>query len=425
MRVLKLILVAALVGCSGWYYMHRSKTMHTISLAQQNETQQAKQVVESKKVFGFAVDDFVVEKGRIKRNQYLAEILSEHNVDHQRIGELAKKSKNVFDVRKIRSNTAFTLVCKPDSLHSVVALFYEPNPIDYVAYYLDDSVRVEMHQRPVSVIEKTAAGTIQSSLAETMAGLNLSPQLTNDFADVFAWQVDFFRLFPGDQFKVIYEEKFVEDNSVGLGEILGATFTHDGKDFFAFYFDQGSGVDYFDEEGNSLRKALLKYPLEFTRISSRYTGRRFHPVQKVYKAHRGTDFAARTGTPIRSVGDGVIVEARYSKYNGNYVKVKHNGIYSTQYLHMSKIKSGIRPGVRVSRGQTIGFVGSTGLARGSHLCYRFWKNGVQVDALKVDIPPSEPIAEENIASYENVKQSILARLNQIEVPSSEVLAGGF
>ena len=170
---------------------------------------------------------------------------------------------------------------------------------------------------------------------------------------------------------------------------------------------------------------MLKFPVEFTRISSSYTGRRFHPVQKVYKAHLGTDFAAPTDTPIRSVGDGIILEARYHSGNGNYVKVKHNGIYATQYLHMSRIARGMRPGVKVKKGQTIGYVGSTGLARGPHLCFRFWKNGVQVDALKVDIPPSEPITEENLTGYFSARDEILQKLSAIEVPGTELFAGGF
>lgn len=424
MRILKYILSAIIIGVSGVYYMHRVEELRYFSQEAEINTE-VKVVHEPETLFGFIVDGLQVETGRIKRNQNLSNILSDHNVDPLKLGEVAKISRGVYDVRKIRSNTPYTLVCADDSLHTAMVLFYEPNPIEYVAFYFQDSARVEMYERPIELVQKEAAGTITSSLAETMSELGLSPQLTNDFADVFAWQVDFFRLFPGDQFKVIYQEKFVDGKSVGIGEILGASFTHDNNEHLAIYFDQGNGIDYFDENGNSLRKALLKYPLEFTRISSRYTGRRFHPVQRVYKAHLGTDFAARTGTPIRSVGDGVVLEARYGKYNGNFVKIKHNGIYSTQYLHMSKIASGIRPGVKVKRGQKIGYVGSTGLARGSHLCFRFWKNGVQVDALKVDIPPSEPISEENLVNYENVKRFILGKLENIEVPSAEVLAGGF
>ena len=392
-----------------------------------NDNLESEEIVEPQKLFGYVVDGLYVETGRVKRNQNLSDILSNHNVEPLKIGELAKASRKVFDVRKIRTNTPFTLICNKDSLHTARVLFYEPNPIDYVAFYLEDSIRIEMHQREVEIVQKSAAGTIRSgsSLAETMTELGISPQLTNNMVDVYAWQIEFEHIYPGDQFKVIYEEKFVDGNSVGIGNILGASFIHENKEYFAVHFDQGNGISFFDEKGSSLQRTLLKYPIEFTRISSRYSGRRFHPVQKRYKAHLGTDFAAPTGTPIRTVGDGVVLEAKYTSGNGNYVKVKHNGTYTTQYLHMSRIASGMRPGVKVKSGQTIGFVGSTGLANGPHLCFRFWKNGVQVDALKVEIPPAEPISDNNKVQYERVMHSVLDRLSRIEIPSPEVLAGGF
>jgi murein DD-endopeptidase MepM/ murein hydrolase activator NlpD len=416
MKVLKIIFVLILVGSSGWYYMLRVAEFNKRIEIGRGIPAEVVAQKEPTRVFGMIVDDFLVEQGKIKRNQNLSEILAKHNIDPIRIGELGKASRKVYDVRRIRSNTPYTLICSNDSLHTAKVLFYEPNPIDYVAFHFEDSMRIEMNQRPVEIVGRTAAGTITNSLFETMVQLDLSPQLTNDLADVFAWQIDFFRLFPGDEFKVIFEEKLVYGNSVGLGEILGASFKHDKKEFFAVYYDQGNGIDYFDESGKSLRKALLKFPLEFTRISSRYTGRRFHPVQKIYKAHLGTDFAAPTGTPVRSVGDGIVAEAGYTSGNGNYV---------TQYLHMSKFARGIQRGIKVKQGQTIGYVGSTGLARGSHLCFRFWKNGVQVDALRVDIPPSEPIAEENLTGYFLARDEILQKLSAIEVPGTELHAGGF
>ena len=252
-----------------------------------------------------------------------------------------------------------------------------------------------------------------------MEGLGLSPQLTNEFVDVFAWQIDFFRLQKGDKFKLIYEDHLEEGESIGTGRIKSIYFEHFDNPYYAFYFDQGDGIDYFDEEGNSLRKALLKYPLDFTRISSRYSGNRYHPVQKRWKAHRGTDFAAPKGTPIRSVGVLIIFDARYCKYNGNFVKVKHYSTYTTQYLHMSKIKSGIKRGTKVKQGQIIGYVGSTGLAKGNHLCYRFWRNGVQIDALKVDLPPSAPISPENESNFNQRKLAMMTQLDAIQFPASD------
>jgi len=375
---------------------------------------------EPETLFGISIESMTVIEDKVRRNQNISEILSNYNVSSRTIFDLANKSKEVFDVRKIAANRKYTLICESDSLRTARALVYEHNPIEYVIFNLKDSVYVEKKARDVKMVERTAAGIIESSLAVTMQDLGLSPALTDQFVDVFGWQLDFFGLQKGDRFKVIYEDKLVEGISVGIGEIKAIYFQHFGNDYYAFNFDQGTGVDYFDEEGNSLRKALLKYPLEFTRISSRYSGRRYHPVQKRYKAHRGTDFAAPRGTPIRSVGDGIVVEAQFKKYNGNYVKIKHNNTYSTQYLHMSKIASGIRPGMKVKQGQTIGYVGSTGLATGNHLCYRFWKNGVQVDALKVNLPPSEPVAENKKEDFFLRRDNLIERLDAIEMPQESV-----
>ncbi|MDH5476441.1 MAG: peptidoglycan DD-metalloendopeptidase family protein [Cyclobacteriaceae bacterium] len=371
-------------------------------------------------LYGIVVDSMVVIEDKIKRNQNISEILNAYNISFQKIHLLANTSKSVFDVRKVVPNRKYTLICYPDSLQTAKAMVYEPNATEYVIFNLDDSVTVEKVEKEVITIERELAGTIEMSLAVTMDELGASPQLTNDFVDVFAWQIDFFRLQKGDQFKIVYEEKQVEGETIGIGQIKGVYFQHFGHDYYAYYYNQGSGVDYFDEEGNSLRKALLKYPLDFTRISSRYSGRRYHPVQKRYKAHRGTDFSAPSGTPIRAVGDGIILEARYGKYNGNYVKLKHNATFTTQYLHMSKIASGVRPGTRVRQGQTIGYVGRTGLATGNHLCYRFWKNGVQIDALKVQLPPSEPIQEVNFEDYTQVVAQMKKQLDAIPLPIKTV-----
>ena len=365
-------------------------------------------------LYGFEVDSMVLIEGRVKRNQNLSEILDDYNISHQKIHALSIASKPVFDVRKMVVNRKYTLICYPDSLQTAKAMVYEPGPTEYVVFNLDDSVTVEKVEKEIVTREREIAGTIDLSLAVTIDELGASPQLTNDFVDVFAWQIDFFRLQKDDKFKMIYEEKLVDGEVIGFGDIKAVYFQHFGNDYYAYYYNQGSGIDYFDEEGNSLRKAFLKYPLEFTRISSRYSGNRFHPVQKRWKAHRGTDFAAPRGTPIRSVGDGIVLEAKYGVNNGNFVKIRHNATYTTQYLHMSKIASGIRSGTKVKQGQTIGYVGSTGLARGNHLCYRFWKNGVQIDALKVKLPPSEPIKEENKLDFESVRDTFKLQLDSIE-----------
>ncbi|MCB0497148.1 MAG: peptidoglycan DD-metalloendopeptidase family protein [Cyclobacteriaceae bacterium] len=373
---------------------------------------------------GILIDSMEVLHNTIKQNQYLSDILTSHNISNETIHDLTIRAKGVFDLRKMGVHKPYDLVCYNDSLLTAKAMVYYPNDVDFVIFHLEDSAFVETGSKKVVLQEKTATGVIQNSLAVTMEEMGLSPILTNDLADVFAWQIDFFRLYPGDRFKVIYDEELADGKQIGIGDIKAAVFEHDGHEYYAYYYNQGTGIDYFDDEGNSLRKAFLKYPVKFSRISSRYSGKRYHPVQKRYKAHLGTDFAAPKGTSIRTVGDGVVVEARYSKYNGNYVKIKHNSMYSTQYLHMSKIASGMRPGVHVKQGQTIGFVGSTGLATGDHVCFRFWKGGYQVDALKVQIPAAEPIKTEKMEDFKAVASSMKKELNNIAYPETSAVSLG-
>lgn len=364
-------------------------------------------------LYGIPIDSMVIIEDKVKRNESLASILSGYNVPHLKIFELAQNAKDIFDVRKIAPNKKYTIICSPDSLPTAKTLVYEPSDLEYVVFHLGDSVKVDRIEKQVEVVDKEISGVIELSLAAAMDKLGASPALTNKFVDIFGWQVDFQHLQKGDKFKLIYEDLVVEGKSVGIGEIKGIYFEHFKNPYYAVPFDQGEGKDYFDEDGNSLRKALLKYPIEFTRISSRFTQNRFHPVQKRYKAHLGTDFAAPTGTKIRSVGDGIVQEATYRGGNGNFVKIRHNATYTTQYLHMSKIASGVRPGTRVKQGQVIGYVGSTGLATGPHLCYRFWLNGRQVDALKVDLPPSAPIKQDYKPQFDEAKMVIIERLDKI------------
>jgi len=367
---------------------------------------------------GMVVNNLHVVEDEVKRNQRFTDLLSGYYVSPSVLQQLNLLPRSTYDFRKISAHKKYTLLVESDSIKTIRALVYEPNPIDYVVFHLRDSLLVESCKRKVDTLERQISGRIESTLSHTIESMNVSHDLTNKFVDIFAWVVDFQRLQKGDQFKLIYEENLVDEKPIGVGRILGVYFEHSGNGYYAFPFDQGDGTDYFDEKGNSLRKALLKYPIEFSRISSRYSKNRFHPVVKVFRPHLGTDFAAPTGTPIRSVGDGIIEEAQYKTNNGNYVKVRHNNTYTTGYLHMSKIATGITRGTRVRQGQTIGYVGSTGLATGPHLCYRFWKNGAQVDALKVELPPSQPVKTEYFPAFESVKEDLIKRLQLISFPAS-------
>ena len=297
-----------------------------------------------------------------------------------------------------------------DATTTVEYFIFEPDVQSFVVFSLGDSVYTHVYQKKIDLTQRSIAATIHSSLYETVLDIGAPRVLVSKLIDILAWQVDFFRIQEGDKFKVIYEEESIEGTPIGIKQITGVYFEHYNEIFYGFRYVVNKREEYFDEEGNSLRKTFLRAPLNYRRISSRYSGRRYHPIQKRYKAHLGTDYAASTGTPIHSVGEGIVVEAKYGRYNGNYVKIKHNSTYSTQYLHMQKIKRGIRPGVQVEQGQTIGFVGSTGLATGPHLCFRFWKNNKQVDALKVDLPPSDPINPNALNDFLHEKNRIIKKL---------------
>ncbi|MBN3521427.1 peptidoglycan DD-metalloendopeptidase family protein [Algoriphagus lutimaris] len=367
-------------------------------------------------LYGINVTGLNIVEGTVSKNQTLATILAPFNVPYQIIDEIAKKSKEVFDVRGIATNKKFTVITPSDSAQAQFFI-YEPNPAEYVVFNLD-SVDIYKAEKPVEFVEKEVAGVIEdrSNLAVEMLKQEVSYDIVDQFADLYGWSVDFGALQPGDKFKVVFDVKMIDGNVIGAGEIKLAYMEHRGEPYHAIPFEQNGEMNFFDQEGNSLKKAFLRDPVKYTRISSRYNLRRFHPVQKRYKAHLGTDYAASRGTEIRSVGDGVVTHATYTSANGNYVKIKHNGTYTTQYLHMSKIAKGVKPGSVIKQGQVIGYVGSTGLATGPHLCFRFWKNGKQEDWLKEKIPPSEPILAANKAAFESTKFEALKVLANITYP---------
>lgn len=376
------------------------------------------EVIEENLLYGININELDVIEGVVGKNQTLSTILAPFNVPYQIIDEIAQKSKDIFDVRKIAFNKKFTVLSAKDSAQAQFFI-YEPNPAEYVVFKLSE-VEVYKEEKPVELRPVEVGGVISSNLYVNMTQLGITPDLIDQFADLYGWNVDFQRLQKGDKFKVVYKEKVVDGNVIGISDIEAAYFEHMGEVFHAIPFEQNGEVSFFDQNGNSFKKAFLRDPLKYTRISSRYNLNRFHPVQKRYKPHLGTDYAAPTGTEIRSVGDGTVVEARFTSANGNYVKIKHNGTYTTQYLHMSKIAQGMKPGTRVKQGQVIGFVGSTGLATGPHLCFRFWKNGQQVDWLKEKIPPSDPILPENKLAFDQVKMEKIQQIAAIPITDNLV-----
>lgn len=364
-------------------------------------------------LFDIEVDSFEVIQSNIQRNEFLANILLPHGIDYVTIDALAKKSKSVFDVRRIAVGKPYTLLLSNDSLKKAEYFIYQIDAVDYVVYDLRDSVSIERKQKEVITKSRTVSGIINSSLYQTLQEADANPFLAVKLADIFAWSIDFYRIQKGDWFKVIYEEKFVDEESIGVGKIEAVEFNHFDRSYYAFNFEKEGKFEYYDEEANSLRKAFLKSPLKFSRLSSRFTMRRFHPVQKRWKAHLGTDYAAPRGTPIMATSDGVVTKSSYTRGNGKYVKIRHNKAYETQYLHMNK--RNVKVGQQVRQGDIIGFVGSTGLATGPHVCYRFWKNGKQVDHLREDFPTAEPIAVENKSEFLVLKDSLKVKLDSVKI----------
>ena len=351
-------------------------------------------------IFGFPLNDYVIERDTIKRGDNLSKILARHDFDAVEIAKTAEKVRDSFDYKKLRPGKVLTLLKSKETPSTLDILIYEPDNLGFNVINFKDSTYAYTVNYPVTYVEKTVAGEISGSLSVSLQKEGLDPSVGTLLSNAFAWSVDFFKFRRGDRFAVSVREKYINDTIyVGVDEILGAYFNHQGKETYGFSYTQPNSetTEFFDENGKQMKTMFLKAPLKYFRITSRFTKRRFHPVQKRWKAHGGTDYAAPTGTPIMATAAGRVIEAGYTAGNGNYVKVKHNATYTTQYLHMSKIL--VRRGQQVQQGQTIGLVGSTGLATGPHVCYRFWKNGVQVDPLKQNLPTSQAMDKKNLPAY--------------------------
>jgi len=378
------------------------------------QTNQLDENVHTEFQFGIPVDNFTLETGVIQRNEFLSNLLQQYQVDLTTISKLAEKSKEVFDVRRISAGNPYTIF--KNAQGQAEYFVYQPNKIDYVIYSLRDGLDVMMHKKEVVSEIRTVTGVINNSLYQALDEQSVNPDMATKLAEIYGWAVNFYSIQKGDWFKIMYENREVDGETIGSGKVLSAVFSHQGKEYEAYYFEtgeEGKGT-YYDQEGNSLRRAFLKAPLKYSRISSRFSPRRLHPVQGVWKAHLGTDFAAPQGTPIVATADGIVIASAYAGGNGNYVKIQHDNVYATQYLHMSK--RAVKRGDRVRQGEVIGYVGSTGLATGPHVCYRFWKNGKQVDALKQEFPPAEPIGEKFKAAYNlhiATHRGLLARVNPL------------
>ncbi|MBC7440793.1 MAG: peptidoglycan DD-metalloendopeptidase family protein [Flavobacterium sp.] len=343
--------------------------------------------------FGFKFNDYDVVQDTIVTGDNFGNIFEKENIGNKKVHEIVEKIKDTFDVRKIRIGKQYTLLRTKDNEKKLQVFIYQSDRTNFYVVDLRDTVIAYHKTKPITIKRRTIASALDGSLSETLQRQKVDASLATQIAKVYAWSIDFFKLQKGDKFAITFNERYINDSIYdGVENFESAFFEYKGKLIYAFPFQQDtiSGkVDYFDDDGNALRNFFLKAPLKFVNITSRYTKNRFHPVQQIWKAHNGTDYAAPTGTPIMTTASGTIEQTGYTAGNGNFVKVKHDRTYSTQYLHMSKIL--VRRGQFVKQGDIIGRVGSTGLATGPHVCYRFWKNGVQVDALKLKLPNSEPM----------------------------------
>lgn len=363
--------------------------------------------------FGLLWEAFDLDSGVVASGQSLSHILSPAGMTAGEITLLAQATHSEYDVRNMRSGKSWWIAYDRDSSSSAAHFIYQRNAREYARFSLQKPYQVTLESLPADTLIRRTKGTIENSLYVDLDRLGAPTTLALAMANVYAWTVDFSRLQKGDEFDVMYERTYINGEPMGMPRVIACNFQHRGKELPAFRFDQGEGFDYFDEAGQSLRKAFLKAPVEFSRISSRYNLKRFHPILQKTKAHYGTDYAAPKGTPIISVGDGVVSKSSYTKGNGKYVKIRHNNTYETQYLHMSR--RAVSAGERVTQGQVIGYVGSTGLATGPHVCFRFWKNGKQVDHLREEFPPSTPIMDNQMEAFQATVQELNAAIGSLNV----------
>ena len=380
-------------------------------LAKQPEIKKPEPVM----LFNIPIDSFTVVPGQVRSGQNLSDILNKQGISMTQIDEISKKSILTFDVRKMKVNNPFYFFMNKKQSSKVEYFIYEINPVDYVVYDLSDSLRIYKEKKPIETLIKSASGVITSSLWNALEAQALDYNLALSLSDIYQWSIDFYGLQKGDKFKVVFEENFVYGKSIGIGRIFAAQFFHAKENFYAFRFTQDNEDSYFDDKGQSLKKAFLKAPLKFSRISSSFSASRFHPVLKIYRPHFGIDYAAPTGTPVMSIGDGTVIAKAYQAAGGgNYLRIKHNSVYTTSYMHLSGYASGITNGTRVRQGQVIGYVGMTGLASGPHLDFRVFFNGSPMDPLKVKSEPGIPVDKKYMTNYTTHRDSMMTKLSAIK-----------
>jgi murein DD-endopeptidase MepM/ murein hydrolase activator NlpD len=367
--------------------------------------------------FGICIDSLNVNEYQIKNGDNPAAIFAKLHFSAAEADSISKASVQVLDPTKLRAGMHYYTFTTQDSVANIHYIAFAKSQVDYAIIDLTkDSIHAYEFNKPITIKRHYTEGTISSSLWNVIKSQGADPLLAIKIADVYAWQIDFFDVKEGDAFRVLYDVAYIDDTTaLNISSIQGAIFTHQGKEFTAIPFTQDSVFEYFDPEGKSLRKAFLKAPLDFFRITSRFSNARFHPILKRYRAHHGVDYAAPVGTPVKSIGAGTVIAKGYMGGGGNTIKVKHNSVYTTTYMHLSKYAKGIQVGSHVQQGEIIGYVGSTGLSTGPHLDFRVHKNGQPINPLQMEAPPSLPVKPELIDSFTVVKQNVLAELDSMQL----------
>lgn len=368
--------------------------------------------------YGLRIDTLDIEEFQVKRGDNLSAIFNRMGFSMSKVDTIVKASREILDPRRLQEGKEYLTLAARDSAATIKYVVFERSNIDFsIVDFTQDSIVAYEFNKKVNIKTHYTEGEIQSNLWNTIVENGGDPLLSLKLSDMYAWQIDFFDVKKGDSFKVVYDVAYVDDSiPLYIGDIRSAIFEHQGNSYTAIPFEQDSVKEFFDEKGNSLRKAFLKAPLNFHRISSRFTNARYHPVLKRYRAHHGVDYAAPTGTPVKTIGDGVVIAKAYQKNGGGYyLKIKHNSVYTTSYMHLSKYAKGIEVGKRVQQGDVIAYVGSTGLSTGPHLDFRVHKNGSPIDPLKMESPPSLPVKPELIDSFTHVSKLLLEDLNMRSV----------
>ena len=368
---------------------------------------------------GVSPENFEVQSGQVSPRETFSDLLTPHGVSMTRAVQLARAVRPTFDVRNVRPGQTYQVYVNP-WLQQVQYLVYRIDPVRSVVFDVRNPSRSHVERRAVQQDWTLVRGTIENSLYETLRGNDTHPALALRLSEVFAWQIDFFRLHEGDSFRVLYERRRVDGERIQPGRIVAAAVVHKENQFHGFRLETGEEDRYFNREGESLRRTLLKAPLRYSRISSGFTYNRDHPILDRSMPHTGVDYAAPRGTPVRAVGSGVVLKAQYAGPNGNYVKIRHNETYSSAYLHLANFADGITPGTRVQQGETIGYVGSTGRSTGPHLDYRLWKRGKPVDPYAIDLPPSRPVDPQNRDAFERLVEDRMSRLYPLRASAPAV-----